>query len=72
MASLIACPIAGRAPRKNSPFAATRRWSVPDPDAGEDAWYDYVYLRDNPRGRLANIGSTHPAAAAGWWSSAIR
>ncbi|MEO8847788.1 MAG: sarcosine oxidase subunit delta [Casimicrobiaceae bacterium] len=47
---LIPCPYCG--PRNQVEFtyggdATVRR---PDNDAPEAAWFDYVYLRDNPRG----------------------
>lgn len=49
MASLIPCPHCGRRPKEEFTIkgAALMR---PDPDAGEAAWLDYVYLRENPRG----------------------
>ena len=49
MASLIPCPHCGTRPKEEFSIkgAALKR---PQPDAGEDVWYDYVYLRDNPRG----------------------
>ncbi|HEV7415226.1 MAG TPA: sarcosine oxidase subunit delta [Tianweitania sediminis] len=49
MASLIRCPHCGARPKEEFTIrgAAVTR---PQPDAGEDAWYAYVYLRDNPMG----------------------
>ncbi|MGI6245414.1 MAG: sarcosine oxidase subunit delta [Pseudochelatococcus sp.] len=49
MASLIPCPHCGRRPKEEFTIkgAALER---PAPDAGEAAWMNYVYLRDNPRG----------------------
>ncbi|OLP57306.1 sarcosine oxidase subunit delta [Rhizobium rhizosphaerae] len=49
MASLIACPHCGRRPKEEFTVkgAALAR---PEPQAGADAWFDHVYLRDNPRG----------------------
>ncbi|MFC0220409.1 sarcosine oxidase subunit delta [Pseudochelatococcus lubricantis] len=49
MASLIPCPHCGRRPKEEFTIkgAALER---PGPDAGQAAWMDYVYLRDNPRG----------------------
>ncbi len=49
MASLIRCPHCGPRPREEFTIrgAALKR---PAPDASEDAWFAYVYLRDNPRG----------------------
>jgi len=46
----ICCPFCG--PRDHSEFSyegdATVRY--PDLDASEEAWFEAVYLRDNPRG----------------------
>lgn len=49
MASLIRCPHCGARPKEEFTIrgAALAR---PQADAGEDAWYAYVYLRDNPMG----------------------
>lgn len=49
MASLIPCPHCGPRPKEEFTIkgAALAR---PDPQAGPDMWFDYVYLRDNPRG----------------------
>lgn len=49
MASLISCPHCGARPREEFTVkgAALPR---PAPDAGEEAWFDHVYLRDNPKG----------------------
>ena len=50
MASLVPCPHCGSRPKEEFTIkgAALPR---PAPDAGEQAWMDYVYLRDNPHGR---------------------
>ncbi len=50
MASLVTCPHCGARPKEEFTVkgAALKR---PDPDASQDVWFDYVYLRDNPRGR---------------------
>ena len=49
MASLIDCPHCG--PRPKEEFGV-KGAVLPRPaaDAGADAWMDYVYLRENPRG----------------------
>ncbi|MFT4000913.1 MAG: sarcosine oxidase subunit delta [Rhizobium sp.] len=49
MASLVPCPHCGPRPKEEFTIrgAALRR---PDPDAGAEEWFEYVYLRDNPRG----------------------
>ncbi len=46
----IACPFCG--PRENGEFSylGDAKPKRPGPEAGEDAVYDYVYLRDNPSG----------------------
>ncbi|WP_307368911.1 sarcosine oxidase subunit delta [Peteryoungia aggregata] len=49
MASRIPCPHCGLRPKEEF----TVKGAVlprPAADAGQDAWHDYVYLRDNPRG----------------------
>ncbi|SEI21000.1 N-methylglutamate dehydrogenase subunit B [Rhizobium tibeticum] len=50
MASLVPCPHCGRRPKEEFTVkgAAIAR---PTSGAGTEAWMDYVYLRDNPRGR---------------------
>jgi heterotetrameric sarcosine oxidase delta subunit len=47
---LIDCPWCG--PRDYAEFAYGGDATLvrPPPDAGERVWYEYVYLRDNPRG----------------------
>ncbi|GGE05502.1 sarcosine oxidase subunit delta [Aureimonas endophytica] len=52
MASLIRCPHCGARPKEEFTVkgAALDR---PAPAAGEDAWFSYVYLRENPRGPYA-------------------
>jgi sarcosine oxidase subunit delta len=51
MASLIHCPHCGPRPREEFSIrgAALKR---PAPEAPESEWFEYVYLRDNPRGRF--------------------
>ncbi|QOZ36507.1 sarcosine oxidase subunit delta [Bradyrhizobium sp. CCBAU 53421] len=50
MASLIPCPHCGQRPREEFTVkgAALVR---PAADAAQELWFDYVYLRANPRGR---------------------
>ena len=45
--------------------------ALPLDDAARQQWVDYVYLRDNPAGRIASCGSTSRAAGPGWWSRAM-
>lgn len=52
MASLISCPHCGVRPKEE--FAIRGDASVTRPAAGasDEQWYAYVYVRDNPRGRI--------------------
>ena len=52
MASLIRCPHCGPRPREEFAVrgAALPR---PAPEADQATWFDHVYLRDNPKGELA-------------------
>ncbi len=49
MASLVTCPHCGARPKEEFTVkgAALTR---PAPDASQETWFDYVYLRNNPRG----------------------
>ena len=49
MASLIPCPHCGLRPKEEFTIKG-EALPRPAPDAGSDAWLDYIYLRDNPRG----------------------
>ncbi len=49
MASLIPCPHCGARPREEFTVRG-EALPRPAPDAGQDAWFSYVYLRENPRG----------------------
>lgn len=51
MASLISCPHCGARPKEEFSIRGDASIVRPALDAGADAWFDYVYLRDNPRGR---------------------
>ena len=51
MASLISCPHCGARPKEEFSIRGDASLARPAPDASADAWFDYVYLRDNPRGR---------------------
>lgn len=51
MASLISCPHCGVRPKEEFTIRGDASLARPAADADADAWYDYVYLRDNPRGR---------------------
>lgn len=60
----LSCPLCG--PRDLREFtyrgAALTR---PAPEAGEDAWDDYLHLRDNPAGPHAELWY-HGAGCASW------
>ncbi|MCZ4094042.1 sarcosine oxidase subunit delta [Sinorhizobium psoraleae] len=49
MASLISCPHCGARPKEEFTIKGTVL-SRPAADADHQAWTEYVYLRDNPRG----------------------
>ncbi|MEP9390493.1 sarcosine oxidase subunit delta [Mesorhizobium sp. KR9-304] len=50
MASLILCPHCGRRPKEEFTIKGAAL-SRPSHEAPAEDWFDYVYLRDNPRGR---------------------
>jgi methylglutamate dehydrogenase subunit B len=55
MASLITCPHCGVRPMEEFTVKGDASLRRPAAGAGPDAWYDYVYTRDNPRGRHAEF-----------------
>jgi sarcosine oxidase subunit delta len=50
MASLVTCPHCGARPKEEFTVKGAAL-SRPAPDAPQETWFDFVYLRDNPRGR---------------------
>ncbi|MFT3998862.1 MAG: sarcosine oxidase subunit delta [Rhizobium sp.] len=50
MASLISCPHCGARPKEEFTIKGDAGLTRPTPGASAEAWYDYVYLRDNPKG----------------------
>ena len=58
-------------PRAIEEFAYRGDAAVARPAAGApaDAFFDYVYLRDNPSGRHANGGIIRRGCRRGWWST---
>jgi sarcosine oxidase subunit delta len=60
----IPCPICGARDRREFYYrgAALER---PDPQAGDDAWADYVHLRDNPAGEIRDLW--YHAGGCGAW-----
>lgn len=64
MASLVPCPHCG--PRPKEEFAVKgAALARPAPDAGPDSWFDYVYLRENPRGAYEEYWH-HTAGCRRW------
>jgi sarcosine oxidase subunit delta len=51
MASLISCPHCGSRSKEEFSIRGDASLTRPAPDAGSETWYDYVYLRNNPKGR---------------------
>jgi sarcosine oxidase subunit delta len=52
MASLITCPHCGVRPKEEFAIRGDAVPVRPGPNASDDAWYAYVYVRDNPKGRI--------------------
>ncbi|QRM53930.1 sarcosine oxidase subunit delta [Sinorhizobium sp. BG8] len=50
MASLIPCPHCGQRPKEEFTIRGDASVVRPSPEAGEPAWFAYVYQRENPRG----------------------
>jgi len=50
MASLISCPHCGPRPKEEFTIKGDASLGRPAADAGSQDWYNYVYLRDNPKG----------------------
>ena len=46
----IACPYCGLRDHQEFAYVGDASRVRPTDEAGSDAWFDYVYLRDNPRG----------------------
>ena len=64
---LIKCPHCGTRPVEEFTFlgdAKPQRPSSNDP-ATMDQWFDYVYLRDNPRGAIAEYAH-HSSGCRAW------
>lgn len=52
MASLISCPHCGVRPKEEFTIFGDATPARPGPEAPEEAWFAYVYLRENPKGRI--------------------
>ena len=50
MASLITCPHCGARPKEEFAVRGDASLERPLPGAGPEVWFDYVYLRVNPKG----------------------
>ncbi len=61
---LIKCPYCGERPSEE--FTMLGDASVKRPTSNDkEAWYDYVYLRDNPKGRFSEYWH-HGAGCRSW------
>ena len=62
----IPCPICGeRDSREFTYKGAAVALARPEPDAGDEAWDDYLHLRDNPAGETRDLWY-HGAGCTGW------
>lgn len=64
MASRVPCPHCGLRPKEEFTIKGAVL-ARPAADAGAEAWTDYVYLRDNPRGVLDEYWH-HTAGCRRW------
>jgi sarcosine oxidase subunit delta len=55
MASLIHCPHCGVRPKEEFTVKGDAAAIRPAPDASDKVWTDYVFLRENPVGRLSEL-----------------
>lgn len=62
----INCPLCGDRDRREFYYqGAAVALARPAPDAGEDAWNDYVHLRENPAGETQELWQ-HEAGCGAW------
>lgn len=62
----LSCPICGERDRREFYYqGAATMLHRPAPDAGEAAWDDYLYMRENPAGDLDELWS-HDAGCGAW------
>ncbi|MCY1667976.1 sarcosine oxidase subunit delta [Rhizobium sp. SL86] len=52
MASLITCPHCGVRPKEEFSIRGDAVPVRPAPNASDETWYAYVYVRDNPKGLI--------------------
>ena len=62
---LIPCPHCGPRAQVEFSYGGDARRARPADDAGTDAWFDFVYLRDNPRGTHREYWQ-HVAGCRAW------
>lgn len=62
----IPCPICGERDRREFYYrGASLALNRPDPDASEDAWAEYVHLRENPAGETRELWY-HETGCSAW------
>lgn len=62
----ITCPICGERDRREFYYRGDAvALNRPDPDASEEAWQNYVHLRDNPAGMTRDLW--HHDSGCGAW-----
>ncbi|MGB7317742.1 MAG: sarcosine oxidase subunit delta [Planktotalea sp.] len=62
----LTCPVCGERDRREFYYVGDAvALQRPDPDAGEQAWDDYVHNRDNPAGVTRDLWQ-HEAGCAAW------
>lgn len=62
----ITCPLCGSRDRREFYYqGAAVALNRPAPDAGEEAWDDYLHLRDNPAGQTRELW--HHEGGCGAW-----
>ena len=60
------CPICGERDRREFYYqGAALALHRPDPEAGAEAWDNYVHLRENPAGEVEELWS-HDAGCGAW------
>ena len=65
MASLITCPHCGVRPKEEFSIRGDASPVRPAPGAADDAWYRYVFVRDNPKGRI--VENWHHSSGCRRW-----
>ena len=65
MASLIACPHCGLRPREEFLVRGAHPGPRPDPEAGAQAWHEWLHLPANPKGVTRELWR-HSAGCRRW------